>query len=293
MPFGFSKYLENKNRSQTTVESYTKTVESFFSYLRGKYKKDIELYKISSKDILDFFGNKVESGHLRESTANKQIAILKNFFDYLWKTNLIPIDPAVKIQKLCDPHAVPDFLCYQKIQEVLSSVLVNPKYSNLRKAIFLLGTYGCVHSEFTFEKDDVRELENGSIVIELPRRTLILEREHSSVFKEFYRESFKHDSPYVFTSKDKDGTRKKIELMTLLSHLRKISSDYDLPIRLTFISMKWSLGYYLLMEKEYSIPEYSKVLGNEDATSASAYAKFKKLREKHGENIFKNGVYKA
>ncbi|MBT2695849.1 hypothetical protein J7E79_00090 [Bacillus sp. ISL-40] len=33
------------------------------------------------------------------STVNKELAIIKTFFHYLWEINKVPVDPAVKIKR--------------------------------------------------------------------------------------------------------------------------------------------------------------------------------------------------
>jgi site-specific recombinase XerD len=291
MPYGYERYLESKNKSEKTIDTYTKTIYKFFGYLNEKYKKDKELYEISTRDIVEFFSLKVQSGELKESTANKQIAILKSFFDYLWRTDQIPYDPAVKIPKFCDPHNAYKFMKYEKICEIKKKVIENENYSPLRKAVFVLASYGCFHQEFLMKKEDVVHNVDGTITINLVKRTINLSGKEAIVFNEHYKTSLHYDSPFVFTSRKQNGEIIGIEVMTLLNHLRKISTDYELPIRLTFISLKWSYSYYLFFNENLSIPEHAKMLGNEETTSASTYSKYKKAKEVLGEDIFRNGVY--
>lgn len=301
MPYGFENYLtEKKKRKPTTIDSYIKILNLFFNYLHNKYKNDKEMYEVNPSDIKEFIMQRVNSG-IKVSTANKDLAILKTFFDYLWKKNIVPIDPAHKIERLENPYDVPDFLPLATLEDIKLKLLDTDRYHVMTKTIFILGVYGLQTEDFKFTKEQVVFNNNGIVLINLPNRTIDLTKEESIVFKEYYNTvALTKDTPFVFSSKKHKKQKQTeedcyvpIEVMTLLSHLRKVSNDFNLPIRLTFRSIRWSLGYELNFNGKHTPEEVAKILGVEVITNYGCIYKFNKIKKEIDESFIKYGVYKA
>lgn len=274
MPYGFIKYIENKGYSSETVKSYEKVVNQFFTYINITYPNNKEPFQISPSDIRNYLEEQQEK-EKSISTINKELAIFKTFFNYLWEIDKVPIDPAVKIKRFKVKDKLRIEVTYNQIIDVLNKTLNNQQYSPLRKAIFLLATKGLKTADFRFTKDDVKDLAGeNKIEIKLKSHNIFLEGSERAFFKEYYHEAMFNGSEYLFVTKPHGEINGgPIQVMSILHHLRAISNDYlpDNVHSLTLISIRRALAYYLY-SKKCPIQIIAKELGIEE-NSASNYLK--------------------
>lgn len=272
MPYGFIGHLENKGYSEETVKSYEKVITQFFSFIQSTYPDNKEPFQISAKDIKTYLEKQREKDK-SVSTVNKELAILKTLFNYLWEINKVQVDPAVKIKRYKVNNLPKVDITFEEVEEVLKKVLKNDNYSKLRKAIFLLATKGLKTADFRFKKEDVIDSDKEELLtINLRNRSIVLEGIEASYFQEYFYETMFNESEYVFTTKphgEEQGG--PIQVMSILNHLRAISNDYlgDNNEPLTLVSIRRSIAYNLYMQK-MSIQSIAKTLGIEEY-SASNY----------------------
>jgi site-specific recombinase XerD len=294
MPYGFIEYLENKGYSDETVRSYQKVLKQFFSFISRTYNKHLEPYEINPLDIKNY----LEEQRDREksiTTINKELAIIKTLFHYLWEINKVPVDPTVKLKRFkVDKNLALD-ITLSEIREVLKSVLSNPSYTPLRKAIFILATKGLKTAEFRFKKEDVFEVPgDDSIKIFTKNRKIILKDTEAACFTEYFYESMFNDSDYVFTTKHRDTEKNgPIQVMSILNHLRVITEDY-LPEKstpLTLLSIRRAIAYDLYIKK-VPIQQIAKELGIEESSTTNYLKKLAKsfTNQKKLEAKFDNSV---
>lgn len=270
MPHGFIKYLEGKNYSPDTIGSYEKTLQLFHGFIKYKYQEDKEPFQISPSDIKSFMKKRLEEG-INVTTVNKDLAILKTYFNFLWEKDKVPVDPAVKIKR----ERVKDLksldINYSNLLEIQPKVLKNPDYSPLRKSIYLLGMQGIKTSELSALKKEDVTIGPNQVELKLNNRALHLTGPESEHFIEFYHSTLFHTSDYIFTSKrQNDSSLCPIEPMTILTHLYRISEDYQLNVRLTLTSMRGAYTYYLYTKQRYSIEQISLMLGIEKISVVGA-----------------------
>lgn len=268
VPYGFIKHLEDKGYSQKTLIGYQRTLSIFFGYLNKKYKKALEPFQISSGDIKEFLQYRIDEGTTL-NTVNKDLSILKTFFNYLWEIDKVPVDYAVKIPRFKDENKKGSFINFSILLDIRDKVLKNTEYSAFIKSIYILGMYGLRSSEFHFKKEDVILNSDDSVTIHLSNRSITLEGEYASIFLEHFDQSLFQSSEFVFTSKKHTDTYVAIEVMTLLLQMRKISHDYKLPIRLTLNSMRLAYAHYLYNDEHYSIQDIASLLGIQESSAAT------------------------
>jgi len=284
MAFGFIKHIENKGYSKETIESYEKVINQFFTYIKLTYPDNKEAFQISSKDIKDYLLLQKKKNK-SISTLNKELAILKTLFNYLWEIDKVPVDPAVKIKRFAVNEKPIIEIPFEELQSLVEKVLSNPGYLPVRKAIFLLATKGLKTSDFRFKKEDVLDApEEGNVVLQLRNRKIVLEGKEATFFQEYFYESMFNGSEYVFVTK-KHGSKVSgpIEVMSILSHLRAIAKDYLSENQtLTLVSIRRAIAYDLY-SKNMAIQQIASQLGIEE-DSASNYIK-KLLEGKVEQNI--------
>ncbi|NMD70456.1 site-specific integrase [Bacillus sp. DNRA2] len=274
MPYGFIQAIEQKGYSEETIKSYEKVIQQFFSFIGSTYPQNKEPFQISPSDIKQYLKEQQEK-QKSISTINKELAIIKTLFNYLWEIDKVPVDPTVKIRRIKLQERINLEITYQEILELQIKVLNNPSYSPLRKVIFLLATKGLKTADFRFTKQHVSiSSTRNQVEIDLSNRMITLDGVEATIFKEYYYESLTNNNHYVFITKHRAKEDPgPIQVMSILTHLRAISKDL-LPEHvpaLTLISIRKAL-IYDLYKKRISIQSIANQLGIEEI-SASNYLK--------------------
>ncbi|MDQ0201974.1 tyrosine-type recombinase/integrase [Neobacillus ginsengisoli] len=275
MPYRFIRHIENKGYSSETLKSYEKVINQFFKFIAKSYPLNKEPFQISPTDIKNYLEEQLELDK-SISTVNKELAIIKTFFNYLWEINKVPIDPAVKIKRFKVKKELKVVITYDVILSILEKVLSNQDYSKLRKTVFLLAVKGLKTADFRFKKEDVLDsIEDNSMIIQLKSRSISLRGKEAACFCDYYSETIMYsESEYVFTATSHgEQCEVPIHVMSILNHLRAITSDYlgEGSPGLTLISIRRAMALNLYLKK-YSIQVIAKELGIEENT-ASNYLK--------------------
>ncbi|PGT82209.1 site-specific integrase [Bacillus sp. AFS040349] len=278
MPYGYTTYLEDNHYSQETVNDYKKIINLFFQFIDDLYGKQKEIFQISPKDIKDYLERLKDDGS-SINTVNKHLSILKGFFDYLWENDKIPVDPAMKIKRHKVVEEEKEFdISYEMLLQILPQVLSNPKYSLLRKVIFILAMKGLRHTEFQILKDNIEDL-GEEVLIKFKKYSLKLAGEEGEYFLSYYFESNFNGSDYVFTTKKHDESIVPIEHMSIYTHLNAITDEFKLPSKITLNGIRHSYAYYLYINKKYPIQKIAETLRIENV-SASHLVKISMNRHK-------------
>jgi len=285
MPYGYKKYLEYQQKSKETVKDYLKTVNMFFRFIDNKYGNNYEMYKVATSDVREFLKNKLDDGNSK-TTVNKHLTILKNFFDYLWKIEKVPIDPIAKLKHFKHQTERPNLITYEALLKLLPDVLKNVNYTNLRKSIYILAIYGLNISDFHFKKGDVLDKGDSVEIILKNRPPIELNERRAEIFLSYYNESIFNGTDYVFVTKKMDQTFVPIEVMSVHYHLNEISEDYSLPSKLSPNVIRHSFTYYLFMEKRMTVEQVADIFGIENK-SAATLVKESQRRNKSGKDLLK------
>lgn len=273
MPYDFRKYLTEQGYKEPTMVSYTSTVESFFAYLTATYKRNKDLHEINPSDIKGFINSKViEANSIH--TINKHIAILKTFFDYLWKVGKLPIDPAVKIKRLKNNDPGPKDIEYNRLLEIQPQIINDNRYNLITKSIFVLALKGLRFSEFHFTKKDVTYAANGIIQIKIEtrnnkNRVVNLSGKDAEIFDAFFTDCQFNPGDYVFTTKRQQTNEfVPIEIDSMYTYLKNIRNDYELPRRFKLDDIRIAYAYYLRTNQHYMIDQIAEEFGIEKMRAA-------------------------
>lgn len=80
----------SKGISENTLQLEETYIVIFHAFLNSQYKKRVEYHEIRPSDVRDFLDQ--ESVKNSDSTLIRKIGIIKNWFDFLWRNNKIPVD---------------------------------------------------------------------------------------------------------------------------------------------------------------------------------------------------------
>lgn len=108
-----SLWLE-ENLSKNTLAAYRQDLQQFALWLTGEGVGS--LYDVTSNEILRF---QSAHAHMKPTTANRKLAVLKRFFRHAVKERLMAADPCVKIRSAKMPLRVPKTLSENNVEALL------------------------------------------------------------------------------------------------------------------------------------------------------------------------------
>lgn len=98
----FAAYFrEERMRSPRTVEQYIDTLAEFSAFLVTEYGANIALEAVAKPALVTFLRRGcVTDGEPSRSLWNGRLAALRAFYDFLYKTEVIQANPALKIDRM-------------------------------------------------------------------------------------------------------------------------------------------------------------------------------------------------
>ena len=90
MNANYITYLQSQSRSPLTIKNYTKYINMALDYI-GKPENEIT--------YMDLVNWKNTFANLKPNSQNLRIAAIRNYFDFLKKTGVVSINPAIKLEK--------------------------------------------------------------------------------------------------------------------------------------------------------------------------------------------------
>ncbi|ALC81197.1 MULTISPECIES: tyrosine-type recombinase/integrase [Bacillus] len=267
MPYGFTKYLESKLYSNETIKSYIPVIETFHKIVNQQNARELLPHEINPSDIKHFLEFNRKNGHT-DRTINKELSILKKYFDYLWSIDKVPVDPTVKLKrtKIQDNKTIE--LSYERLLEIKQDILKRNDYSTKRIIIYTLFLYGFRLSDFHIKKQDI-DFTKDEAHLHLGEFTLILTGAEAELFMRYFWETSFTDNEYVFTSTTHDNVTIPISIDSLNKHLSVISNHYHLRKKLNIYDIRNYYAYYLYETCSMSLQDVADRLRIKKGSAAS------------------------
>ncbi|MEN6511290.1 MAG: tyrosine-type recombinase/integrase [Chloroherpetonaceae bacterium] len=118
----FLKYCsDEKNFSRMTSLAYSFALKDFQNFFQEVYESDPEVEDIEIDDIRPFLGWLQDNGLSRNSIRLKSSA-LKSFFKYLYKKDIIKINPARLLSTPKKDKLFPNYLTQNEIDNLLEKI---------------------------------------------------------------------------------------------------------------------------------------------------------------------------
>lgn len=114
---GYKKYLNLKNLSKNTINSYIYDIKNYEEYLQENYNTDI--IKTKKANILTYLVNIQKQGK-SSSTISRTISSLKNFFEYLKKEKIVADNPALSIHSPKQVKKIPLILKEEVVKKLMN-----------------------------------------------------------------------------------------------------------------------------------------------------------------------------
>ncbi|MFA5524261.1 MAG: site-specific tyrosine recombinase XerD [Tissierellales bacterium] len=113
----FNGYLEEeKELSQNTIESYSRDLRQFYSYLKENDLSDI--ISVNKTLIITYLMNLQKSGK-SVSTISRNIASLRSFYQFLLNEGVVDKDPTINLQSPKQEKKLPSILTPKEVEILL------------------------------------------------------------------------------------------------------------------------------------------------------------------------------
>ncbi len=117
----FCHYLKTERiYSVHTIHAYAIDLKQFYQFLAQRSGlENISPAQVTKQTLRSYLGH-LKTGQYRATSINRKIACLKSFFSYLYRQNLITINPTSGLFSLRTEKKIPETLTYKLIKEALS-----------------------------------------------------------------------------------------------------------------------------------------------------------------------------
>lgn len=276
----FLEFLQNdKKLSDNTLQSYNRDIKLYGNYLDTHH---LDAVKCDEDSIKEYFGTLKEKGKA-DSTISRNLASLRSFYQYLYKTKVVPADPTINLESPKIQRKPPKILSTEQVELLLSQ----PKCVDLKgyrdKAMLELvyATGIRVTELISLNVSDI-DLEAGSIRCSNrgKERIIPVGSMASSALKEYMAKArnslLKDDNdPALFVNVN----GKRLTRQGFWKIIKQYKNQADIDVDITPHTLRHSFAMHLL-ENGAELRDIQEMLGHSDISSTQVYAQMEQDRLK-------------
>lgn len=197
----YKRYLNSKNLSVNTVNSYIYDLKSFNNYLENNYY--IDIINTKKAQILTYLVDLQKQGK-SSSTIARTISALKNFFNYLKMEKIIIENPAMSIHSPKQVKKIPSILSENEINILMNLPDINTFKGSRDSAILeLLYSSGIKVTELININNKDVNLNAGIITIKGSKERILPLSKYSkkaivNYINNFRNNKCKEDNDFLF-----------------------------------------------------------------------------------------------
>lgn len=276
----FLQFLQNdKKLSENTLQSYNRDIKLYGNYLDNH---QLDIVKCDEDDIKEYFGTLKENGKA-DSTISRNIASLRAFYQYLYKTKVVETDPTTKLESPKIQRKPPKVLSTEQVELLLSQ----PKCVDLKgyrdKAMLELvyATGIRVTELISLNVDDI-DLETNSIRCSNrgKERIIPIGSLASSALKDYMNKArnslLKNDED---TALFVNVNGKRLTRQGFWKIIKQYKNQADIDVDITPHTLRHSFAMHLL-ENGAELRAIQEMLGHSDISSTQVYAQMEQDRIK-------------
>lgn len=264
MPYGYEKYRLKNGISPNTVVHEVQLIRALFAFLRKTYKKTVEPHEIRPSDIQKFLQEQHETG-IKDSTLNRKLIYIRQWFDYMWQIGRIPVDfmPKFKLNQKLDLTPADIEVNYKELLEKKDSVLAADKLTLNAKLLFIFYMRGLrLRDMAAIEVDDI-EKDGDALVLLLEKKDgyairLAFSGSEIAIIQEGIERAVFRDTPYLLSSKVKEGYS-TFKMGSLSDYTDALSEFLGVPVRSGDI--RFAYVYHLYAVERKNLEEIQETLG--------------------------------
>jgi site-specific recombinase XerD len=118
----FKNYLKERNRSESTINEYSKDLEMFSHFLSSIKKEAISLSQVKSSDLTAYLDMLVVNKRYKPQSRNRQMNSLRSFFKFCKKRDLIDKNPAESLEPISVEHTERSFLNNDEVNQLIITI---------------------------------------------------------------------------------------------------------------------------------------------------------------------------
>jgi len=265
----FTKSLEEKDRSPSTVLAYRADLEQLISFLRNKNKALVE--DVHQADIEGFRDSLLAEKYTPKSVSRKLNAV-KTFFRWLISEKLTTSDVSADVAHPKIEPSVPKFLSpleYRALRDVVRSD------TRITAIVEIILQAGMRISEVANLKIDNIKGEKAKIeaYATQPERNIPLNKSAREALNAYLEIRPKADSPYVFVSKNSNP----LAVRNIRAAIDRYMQKAEIPgysvndLRTTFLIENLKAGVDLVL--------LSQVIGHKRLSTTERYLELAEVKE--------------
>lgn len=244
----FEFYLVNeKRRSNNTLESYLRDIDQFLKHLGGK-----KLQEVTPGDIRSYIKELVSVGQVTAATQNRKIATLRTFFGrFMVREGYIEMSPTSLIDSAEVPESIPEPVSLNDIEKLINAA------DSLRDELMIELLYATGARRFEIAKmkfsDINMDTKQVKIIGKKAKTRFVPIHELALELVSKWREQNKGE--YIFPGRDGVGHISNRRVNEIVAGLRKKAGLDDKNItphklRHSFCSHLWEEGGDILTIKD-------------------------------------------
>lgn len=274
--YQFRAYIVvEKNFSEHTAKAYVSDVLSFLIWLEENSIENVDFNRV--REYLRF----VHKYNYKKTTISRKISALRTFYKYLYRENLVDLNPVSGISAPKKDKVLPKFLCKDEVEKILNNVNIETPAGYRNRAILeLLWATGMRISELSglnygdlnLEQNEIRVFGKGAkerIVLVSERAKSYLERYLQNARKlvavGFEVGDLREDSP-VFIN----NTGYRLNPKTIRNVINSIVEKIQLPKKVTPHVFRHSFATYLI-ENGADLRVVQELLGHASISNTQIY----------------------
>ncbi len=264
MPYGYEKYRLKNGISPNTVIHEVQLIRALFAYLKKTYKKTVEPHEIRPSDIQKFLQEQHETG-IKDSTLNRKLIHIRQWFDYMWQIGKIPVDfmPKFKLTQKLDLTPADIHINYEDLLAKKDAVLESNQLSLNAKILFLLYMRGLrLRDMAAIEIDDFADHKDAIALTFEKKDGYACQMEFTDkeipVLREAMERAVFRNTPYLLSSKHKDGYS-MFKMGSLSDYTEALTDFVGTPIRSGDI--RFAYVHYLYAVEHKNLEEIQEILG--------------------------------
>ncbi len=287
--------LYEKNYSQNTAGDYRGDLLQLADFLVGRVKEDYKDYfeidclivsdepqisTVTVSDLRSFLEYCYDCG-MKMSTIERKVSVLKSFFGYLHRNELIEENPSKKLIYPKKEKKLPKFLHLKEYEELVSFEIKD--FFDLRDKTVLALFYSTGARISEISSSLVSDLDLGSGRLKVTgkgseERVLFLTKESVALMKIYLKErniKFNTASEYIFVNRFGKG----ISVRGMYDLVMKRAAKAGLSYKLTPHTLRHSFATELL-NNGADIRAVQEMLGHKSLSTTQVYTHTTKLRLK-------------
>ncbi|AZL15621.1 tyrosine recombinase [Rickettsiales endosymbiont of Stachyamoeba lipophora] len=266
----FLEYLQSEvTSSLNTIESYKNDLLRLESFIASN---NLNITNITA-DVLNNFISKLIIDRFAISTVNRNISVIKHFFNYLVEEGIIRESPAINLELLQLPRNLPKFLSLFEVKALLETAQAwqSPKFYIMLELLYATGMRV---SELVSLKYSSLKFEQGKILPFLivkgkgnKERLIPLHLKICNLLAEYLKD-LDSNGLFLFPSTSKEGYVTRQRFGQFLKEIA-IRSNID-PVKVSPHILRHSFATHIL-ENGANLKLIQELLGHADISTTQIY----------------------